>query len=91
MMLLGFAIRPWNVRAAITYLFIWCLLFIWSLNNPKGSMLKVMWAALNTGRPTYSAFRWRGNRWSWFWTFFNIHNLTDSFSGAGTSKPLPAT
>jgi ABC-type transport system involved in cytochrome c biogenesis permease component len=84
MMLGGFMIRSWNTRAAITYLLIWGFLCGWCVKNPKGRILKVMWAALNTGRPVHSVFRRRGNRWTWFWMFYNIRNVINGGFGLGT-------
>jgi hypothetical protein len=88
MMALGFMIRSWNVLAAITYLLIWGFLCVWCLNNPRGRILKVMWAALNTGLPVHSVFRWRGNRWSWFWMFYNSQILfRNGFGGGAAAFP----
>jgi len=78
MMVAGFMIRSWNVRAAITYALVWCVLCGWCLVNPRGQILRVMWAALNTGRPVYSVCRWRGSKWTWVWMLFNARNLIRS-------------
>lgn len=83
MMLGGFFIRSWNARAVIAYLVVWGVLCGWCLRNLKGRILKVMWAALNTGRPAYAVFKWRDFKWSWFWMAYNIRFLLNS--GLGSS------
>jgi len=90
MMAGGFTMRSWNVFAAITYAAIWCALFAWCLSSPKGRILEVMWAALNSGRPVYSMFRWRGNKWSWYWILFNMGILGRRPSGGGLGFAFPS-
>jgi hypothetical protein len=87
MMLEGFVIRSWNVRALITYGLIWCALSYWCLYCPKGRILQVMWAALNTGRPVYSVFKRRGsnNKITWFWMIYNLRNLFNGGFRGGTA------
>jgi hypothetical protein len=90
MMAGGFMIRSWNARAAITYFLIWCVLCVWCLKNPRGRILQVMWAALNSGRPVYSAFKWRGNKWSWLWMFYNLRILANRGFGGGAAVGFPS-
>lgn len=85
MMVAGFLIRSWNARAVITYLLAWFVLFGWCLRNHRARILNVMWAALNTGRPVYSVFKWRSNQWTWIWMLFNLRNLVKSGFGAGAA------
>lgn len=89
MMAGGFAARPWwNTRAAIEYIAVWCVLCAWSLKDSTVSVLRVMWAALNTGRPAYSVFRWAGRRWIWIWALYMLRDLfTSGFGGPTPGFP----
>jgi hypothetical protein len=84
MMTMGFHMRSWNARAAITYLLMWCVLGVWCLRSPKGGVLKVMWAALNSGQTAYSVFKRRGNKWTWFWVLYNLRGLANAGFGGGS-------
>jgi hypothetical protein len=79
MMLGGFSLRPWNVRAALTYAAVWCALGAWCLSRSRGQVLSVIWAAVNTGRPGYAVFWKRRNSWSWgIWAYFSLRNVLSS-------------
>jgi hypothetical protein len=84
MMAMGFHMRSWNARAAITYLLIWCVLGVWCLRSPKGAVLRVAWAALNSGQTAYSVFKWRGNKWTWIWLLYNFRGLASAGFGSGS-------
>lgn len=85
MMAAGFAIRSWNTFAVVTYVAIWCVLCVACLKDFRVSVLRVMWAAVNTGRPVYSVFRWSGSKWTWIWLLYNFRNLARSGFTAGAS------
>jgi hypothetical protein len=82
MMIEDFLIRPWNVRAAIAYVLVWSAFCTWCLQNPTARTLKVMWAALNTGRPVYAVFHNNQGKWMWVWVLFNARNFFNSGFGA---------
>jgi hypothetical protein len=88
MMAGGFLVRPWNVRAAITYVLVWGVLCAWCLTHPTGRVLKVMWAALNTGRPVHAVFHTNQNKWTWVWLCWNAQNLINhGFGGKANGFP----
>ena len=82
MMLGGMATRTWNVGALGVYLSIWLFLLIWtwSLGHFWSRVLPVMWASLNCGRPAHAVWRTSGfNQWSWIWILFNLQSLGSGF------------
>jgi hypothetical protein len=85
MMLGGFLTRHWNTQAVITYSLIWLMFFLWCMRGSRRAAIKVMWVALNTGRPVYSVFRSQGRPWQWFWILFNLRNIFRT-TGTGVSQ-----
>jgi hypothetical protein len=82
MMLGGFLTRHWNTQAVITYSLIWLMFFLWCMRgSSRRAATRVMWVALNTGRPVFSIFKSQRGVWIWFWVFFNFRYV---FSGIGT-------
>ncbi len=82
MMLGGVATRTWNMRALGVYLFIWLFLLVWSwsLGHLWSRVLPVMWTSLNCGRPAHAVWRTSGfNQWSWIWILFNLQSLGSGF------------
>jgi hypothetical protein len=96
MMLGGFLTRAWTVRAAISYVLIWCFFFGWCLRSHIGKVPLAMWIALNTGRPTSAVFlrgrrkagrnNWFGHYW-WFYMFMNAHTF---WRGLGLASAFPS-
>ncbi|MDB6025571.1 MAG: hypothetical protein JWM68_1794 [Verrucomicrobiales bacterium] len=82
MMVGGFLTRSWDSLAIITYLMVWGVFFVWCARNGTQKVSLIMWIALNTGRPSYAAFRSKGGAFFWFWMFFQFRNLR--FGGLGT-------
>jgi len=85
MILGGIVSRSWNVRAAVSFAMIWSVLIWFCLAHPKARVLKVMWLALNTGRPLHSVFKLRQGGWTWFWIFYNSSNIFHGL-GRGTAS-----
>jgi hypothetical protein len=90
MMAGGFLIRAWDPVALITYLVIWGALCFWCVTKPKGRILSVMWAALNSGRPLYSVFKWRGSKWSWFWIIYSVPFFANAGFSGGVGAAFPS-
>ena len=90
MMTGGFLIRSWNPVALMTDVVIWGALCFWCVTNPRGRILNVMWAALNSGRPLYSVFKWRGSKWNWFLIVFNLPFLSSAALGGGPGVTFPS-
>jgi hypothetical protein len=86
MILGGIVSRSWNKSAAISFGMIWGVLIVLCLKHPKSRVLKAMWLALNTGRPTHSVFKLRQGKWTWFWMFFNFRNIFNHGFGGGMAS-----
>jgi ABC-type transport system involved in multi-copper enzyme maturation permease subunit len=94
MLLGGLAARRWSESALVVYFCIWLFLLVWtwSLGRRWSRVLPVMWASLNCGRPAHAVWRASGfNSWSWIWVLFNLRFLGQGFQKFPTGSPLEAT
>ena len=81
----GLTIRPWTTSALVSYFLIWISLLAFCTNSFTYSITKVMWIALNSGRPVFSVFASFGRPWIWLCWLLNLRNFIYSF-GRGASK-----
>jgi hypothetical protein len=79
--------RDWNVRAAISYVLIWCLFLGWCLHDTPADVPRAMWVALNTGRPTFAVFHFQRGAWWYIWMVFNARNL---WGGLMVARKFPS-
>ncbi len=87
MMGAGFFVRAWTAPALVSYLLIWLFILAACLLETRRAATKVMWIALNSGRPVYSVFASYGKPWSWFWLVFNLKNILRSFGRGSGNFP----
>jgi ABC-type Na+ efflux pump permease subunit len=84
MMVGGLFGRHWNWQAILTYLLVWLFFFRWCWQDGRRSVPRVMWIALNSGRPAFAAFGSSRNLgYSLFWQLFNLRNIMRGGLGSG--------
>jgi hypothetical protein len=84
MVFAGFLTRTWTGTGVVSYLAIWCVLFVWCWRPAQRSAPLAMWVAANCGRPLYGAFRNSGSGSNRIWVIYWVWMMGNSLGSFGT-------